>query len=78
MSAHKAVIELLEKDHDWRSIVFKLAQSHPTAVVRAMAPPWQKEALQWLAAGKKFEAIKACRNATGMTLIDAKATVEAL
>jgi hypothetical protein len=39
---------------------------------------WKKEALAALRSDRKVYAIKICREATGMSLVDAKAAVEAL
>ncbi len=44
--------------------------------VEAPAEPWEDEARALAAAGKKIEAIKVCREHTGLGLAEAKAVVD--
>jgi len=77
------VIDVIsDQSNDWRAIVIEAAKIAPSVISRAASNakhgPWQKQAKALLAAGEKLEAIKLCRNMTGMTLKDAKEACEAL
>jgi ribosomal protein L7/L12 len=76
------VIELCSKEQDWKDIVIKIAKHHPGVVFKAITgvnDDWKKKARTlYLTEGKKVEAIKYCRNETGMGLKEAKEAVEAL
>lgn len=75
----RAIDVVTNPETDFRALVIEIAKRHPKAVCEvAVFVPWETECLPLIQANQKIEAIKACRNSTGMTLIDAKNAVEAL
>lgn len=77
------VIDVLNNEHkDFRALVIEIAKRHPKAVVMAdraiNGPPWQEKCRRLCSEGKKIEAVKLCRNSTGMGLKEAKEAVEGL
>jgi len=74
-------------DVDFRKLVFVIAQKHPKAVVDAYLSikltgygpgSWAAQAIPHIRNGKKLEAIKMCKQMTGLTLAEAKTAVEKL
>lgn len=79
------VIEELQKNQNWRGIVFSVARFAPSAILRAIAeeakqnePEWVKQCRNLVRAGQKIEAIKIWRAQTDAGLKEAKDAVEAL
>ena len=63
----------------------EISKDRPSAIVKAAAAleaehpvAWKAEARAFMQAGRKIQAIKVCRVATGLGLKDAKGAVEAL
>ena len=89
MNWYKEAINLLESDlcnDDWRNICVEIAKTNPSVLVNASRSIRdiskidlaKKECLKALESGRKIEAIKVCRNITGMGLKEAKEFVESL
>lgn len=78
----KAIEILMTGDCGWRAIATEYAKKHPAEFVRACRDAelggWKGKCLALYQAGKKVEAIRECRAATGMGLKEAKETVEGL
>ena len=78
------VIDILEARPDGRELLLEIAKANPKIVVLAAkrltekAGGWQWQAKRMMALGEKIAAIKICKAATGMSLQDSKAAVEAL
>jgi ribosomal protein L7/L12 len=79
------VIAELQKDQDWRTIVFSIAQFAPSAVLKAIKdigtkdePAWKKECRDLVKAGERLMAIKLWREKENIGLKEAKDAVEAL
>lgn len=81
-----AIAVLFDSKTDFRTLASEIAKKNPKAIVDAaarlatqvMSDAWVKECTALMRAGKKIDAIKLCRNTTGMTLVDSKNAVEAL
>lgn len=73
-------IDILSNDVDFKSILIEIAKAHPSIFVAAYKSiSWEKQLKQGIANGlTKIEAIKLCRALNGMSLQDAKSTVESL
>lgn len=71
-------IQLLSNNLDFKSIVIEIAATNPSVFVKAYKSlSWEKQLKQSIDTGiTKIEAIKLCRTLNGMSLIDAKDTVE--
>jgi len=80
---HREALSLLEKESelDLRHMLFEFAKVAPKLFCGAVNPErykWQTKAIALVNGGSRIEAIKHCRNATGMTLKNAKDAVDAL
>ena len=75
-------IDVLMKRGNFGEILTEIAKVHPKAVVMANravnGPLWQERCYNILKTGRKIEAIKVCRQLTGMGLKEAKEAVEKL
>ena len=79
MNYYAQAIEICTKNQDWKAIVIEIAKKHPKAVIDAVSNQgWQAECKLLMETESKIHAIKACRNATGMGLKEAKEAVEGL
>lgn len=75
----RAIDIITNPETDFRTMVIEIAKRHPKAVCEvAVFTPWEKECLPLIHAGEKIQAIKVCRNLTGMPLKEAKDAVVAL
>lgn len=78
--------ELEQSQFRDREVLFEILKKSPGAYVAAVKrlrdreeyKNWKQECIDLMRAGKKVDAVKACRNATGMGLKDALDAVEAL
>jgi len=86
---YSEAIEIIsDKDADFRALVIEIAKTQPSIIVKASAALANKDSENWQDAvrrilneqgiGGKIEAIKACRNLSGMDLKTAKGAVEAM
>jgi ribosomal protein L7/L12 len=77
-------IQVLANDKtDFRALAYEVAKANPKAVAKAaerleVGFGWQKECASLMASGLKIQAIKRCRELTGMGLKEATDAVEAL
>jgi ribosomal protein L7/L12 len=74
---------LADTKTDFRALAYEVAKSNPKAVAKAaqrleLGFGWQKECASLMASNLKIQAIKRCRELTGMGLKEAKDAVEAL
>jgi ribosomal protein L7/L12 len=79
----QAIQVLADSKTDFRALAYEIAKSNPKAVASAAARlsvgfGWQGPCLKLMQANQKVEAIKLCRNMTGMGIMEAKDAVEAL
>ncbi len=79
----QAIQVLADSKTDFRALVYEVAKANPMAVAKAaqrleIGFGWQKECASLVASGLKIQAIKRCRELTGMGLKEAKEAVEAL
>lgn len=79
----QAIQVLSDSKTDFRALAYEIAKAHPKAVAKAadrleIGFGWQKECASLMASDLKIQAIKRCRDLTGMGLAEAKAAVEAL
>ena len=82
----EAITELEKSEFSSASVLFEIARKNPGAYVAAIRrlrdrsayADWKQHCIGLMRSELKIEAIKYCRNATGMTLKDAKDAVEAL
>ena len=79
----KAIDILMADNYSKSDVIIEIAKSHPVVFVSAVEKT--KSRINWEIAAKEFirrdnfvEAIKHCRNITGMTLVDAKNACERL
>jgi ribosomal protein L7/L12 len=81
---YKLAVDIISSTQDWRAICVSIAKSNPAVFVKAVNPAnslsaWKMDARRlYYVEGKKIEAIKYCRSATGLGLKEAKEAVEAL
>ena len=83
---HKQAIDIIGKNqYASTDLLREIAKDRPSAIVKAAAAleaespaGWKVEAKALVQAGRKINAIKACRAATGLGLKEAKEAVEAL
>lgn len=83
MNYYSRAIEILTKhDNLAKDILIEIAKSNPSAIIKGYNslnhPNWQDEVLPILRSGQKINAIKRCRELTGMGLKEAKQAVEEL
>ncbi|HWT01147.1 MAG TPA: ribosomal protein L7/L12 [Pyrinomonadaceae bacterium] len=75
----QAISIITDSNTDFRKLVLEIAKSHPKIIVDAVLKHgWQAEARLLIQAGQKIDAIRLCRNLTGLSLKEAKDAVEAL
>jgi ribosomal protein L7/L12 len=79
----QAIQVLADTKTDFRALAYEVAKSNPKAVAKAaqrleLGFGWQKECASLMASDLKIQAIKRCRELTGMGLKEAKDAVEAL
>ncbi len=79
----QAIQVLADSKTDFRALVYEVAKENPSAIVKAakrlkIGFGWQEECASLRAANRTIEAIKRCRELTGMGLREAKEAVEAL
>ena len=75
----RAIDIVTNPETDFRGMVIEIAKRHPKAVCEvATFVPWEKECLPLIHSEQKIQAIKVCRNLTGLPLKEAKDAVEAL
>lgn len=79
----QAIQVLADSKTDFRALAYEVAKLNPKAIAKAaerldVGFGWQKECASLMASGLKIQAIKRCREITGMGLVEAKAAVEAL
>jgi len=79
----QAIQVLADTKTDFRALAYEVAKSNPKAVAKAaqrleLGFGWQKECASLMASNLKIQAIKRCRELTGMGLKEAKDAVEAL
>ena len=84
VECYKQAIDLLtNKELNYRAIVIEFAKHHPKLFMKLVVPnrdvievlrkeDWMNGCRKYLVDGKKVEAIKLCRNATGLGLKEAK------
>jgi ribosomal protein L7/L12 len=87
---YKRALEILSDSNiDYRSLIYKIASTHPSAIVHVVDVPAKKKEFDartrlendcraLMDQGAKIEAIKFWRAATGVGLKEAKDAVEAL
>lgn len=87
MNYYSRAIDILEEhtsESDQRKILVEIAKTNPAVLCKvcdklfAKKVSWQETVIPILKAGQKIEAIKQCRNLTGMDLRTAKEAVEKL
>lgn len=89
MNWYKEAINLLESDicnDDWRNICVEIAKTNPSVLVNASRSITsrlkinlaKKGCLELMQSERKIEAIKLCREITGMGLRESKEFVESL
>ena len=83
MNYYDKAIEIITDDGcDYKAIVVKLAQKHPSLLVKLAKSSgvnaWAIDAKSLYQSGKKIAAIKYCRQETGWDLKKAKEAVEDL
>ena len=79
----KAIEVITNDGADFKKIVIEISKLAPKIVVDSYqkisgANDWRPECKALMLAGQKLPAIKLCRSLTGMSLIDAKNSCEAL
>ena len=79
----QAIQVLADDKTDFRALAYEIAKANPKAVAQAarrleLGFGWQRECKLLVESGQLVEAIKRCREATGMGLKEAKDAVEAL
>lgn len=79
----QAIQVLADAKTDFRALAYEVAKANPKAIAKAaerldVGFGWQKECASLMASGLKVNAIKRCRELTGMGLAEAKAAVEEL
>lgn len=79
----QAIQVLADSKTDFRALAYEVAKANPKAVAKAaerldVGFGWQNECASLMASGLKVQAIKRCREITGMGLKEAKDAVEAL
>lgn len=79
----QAIQVLADSKTDFRALAYEVAKANPKAVAKAaerldVGFGWQKECASLMASDLKIQAIKRCREITGMGLKEAKDAVEAL
>ena len=79
----QALQVLADTKTDFRALAYEMAKANPKAVAKAaerldIGFGWQKECASLMAENLKIQAIKRCRELTGMGLKEAKDAVEAL
>lgn len=79
----QAIQVLADSETDFRALAYEIAKLNPKAVAKAaqrleVGFGWQKDCARLMGDGLKVEAIKRCRELTGMSLFDAKNAVESL
>mgnify|MGYP000211005712 FL=1 len=79
----QAIQVLVDSKTDFRALAYEVAKANPKAVAKAaerleIGFGWQKECASLVASNLKIQAIKRCRELTGMGLKEAKDAVEAL
>ena len=74
----KAIEMLSREDLDYKVIAYNLAKTHPKAFVIAATGDLERNCRNLLRSGHKLEAIKHCKEVSGMSLRDAREFVEAL
>jgi len=73
----EAIQIVTDEKTDFRALLIEVAKKHPKAVVTAKTGTgWEEEVRFLVESGQKINAIKVCRNATGMGLREAKEEVE--
>lgn len=75
------VLETLNHDSCMRAVVVAFAKKHPKSfldAVESVTADWKVEARILYQSGHRVQAIRYCRELTGMSLIDSKDAVEAL
>ena len=80
---HRKAIDLIATDLPWKDIVIAIAKHRPSVFVKAaglvLNGDWRSQAAKlFVIEGKKIDAIKLCRSATGASLVEAKEIVESL
>jgi ribosomal protein L7/L12 len=88
----QAIQVLADSKTDFQALAYEVAKANPKAVAKAAerlgtrfggqkecaSLSWQKECASLMASSLKFQAIKRCRELSGMGLQEAKDAVEAL
>lgn len=79
----QAIQVLADSKTDFRALAYEVAKANQKAVAKAaerleVGFGWQKECAALMASDLKIQAIKRCRELTGMGLKEAKDAVEAL
>lgn len=79
----QAIQVLSDSKTDFRALAYEVAKANPKAIANAaqrleIGFGWQRECASLMASDLKIQAIKRCRQLTGMGLKDAKEAVEAL
>jgi len=75
----RAIDIVTDPETNFRDLVIEIAKRHPKIVATlGQVKSWEKQCLPLIHAEQKIEAIKLCRNLTGMPLKEAKDAVEAL
>ncbi|QGH72942.1 MAG: ribosomal protein L7/L12 [Siphoviridae sp. ctdEk19] len=79
----KAIQVLANRETDFRALAYEIAKANPKAIAKAaerleVGFGWQRECASLMASGLKIQAIKRCREMTGMGLEEAKDAVETL
>ena len=79
----QAIQVLFDGKTDFRALAYEVAKENPSAIVKAakrlkVGFGWQEECASLMASNLKLDAIKRCRELTGMSLLEAKKAVEAL
>ena len=80
MNYYARAIEIIasKTEQDWFQMLMKIAATNPKALVDSLKPSWEKEAKELIDCGEKVAAIKLCRNATGLSLKEAKEKLDSL
>lgn len=80
---YKLALDIISHDDiDWKKLCVEVAKENPEVLVKSshnIIDIWKKEAYRlYVKEGQKIQAIKYCREQTGMSLKDAKEAVEVL
>jgi len=76
MNWYAKVIDVLNIEQDWKSVVFKIAKEHPKSVFMACdlkeSQDWWKDVKQLIINDRFIDAVKLYRSKTGLSLKESK------